>query len=82
MSALLTDRNPLTMLDACLGEGMDGPVVFELVVRKLRRKRNFLGAAGLEQMLEYVEGVRFDDDDLAQHRGALRHGRGAGPDRL
>lgn len=65
MSALLTDLYQLAMLDAYLGEGMAEPAVFELFVRKLPRERNFLVAAGLEQVLDYLEDLRFDEDELA-----------------
>ena len=65
MSALLTDLYQLTMLQAYLDEGMDGPAVFELFVRKLPPERNFLVAAGLEQALEFLETLAFSDDEVA-----------------
>lgn len=65
MSALLTDLYQLTMLDAYRREGMDAPAVFELFVRKLPPQRNFLVAAGLEQALEFLQDLSFDEAELA-----------------
>jgi nicotinate phosphoribosyltransferase len=61
--ALLTDLYQLTMLQAYYREGMVGPASFELFVRKLPPGRNFLVAAGLEQLLEYLESFRFSGED-------------------
>jgi nicotinate phosphoribosyltransferase len=38
--------------------------VFELFVRKLPARRNFLIAAGLEQALLFLEGLRFPPEDI------------------
>jgi nicotinate phosphoribosyltransferase len=64
-SPLLTDLYQLTMLEGYFEAGMTGPAVFELFVRKLPPGRNFLVAAGLEQALEFVQRLRFDDAELA-----------------
>lgn len=64
-SALLTDLYQLTMLQGYLKQGMQEPAVFEFFVRKLPAQRGFLIAAGLEQALDYLEGLHFDDDELA-----------------
>jgi len=72
MSALLTDFYQLTMLQAYLQEGLEDEAVFELFVRKLPPGRRFLVAAGLEQALDYLEALRFDDaeiDWLVAHSG-------------
>jgi nicotinate phosphoribosyltransferase len=72
MSALLTDFYQLTMLQAYLQEGLEQEAVFELFVRKLPPGRRFLVAAGLEQALDYLETLRFDDaeiDWLVSHGG-------------
>jgi nicotinate phosphoribosyltransferase len=69
MSALLTDLYQLTMLQAYLDEGLDGEAVFELFVRKLPPQRNFLVAAGLEQALEFLETLRFSDEEIDWLRG-------------
>lgn len=63
-SPLLTDLYELTMLQAYLERGMSGTAVFELFVRKLPAARNFLVAAGLEQALEFIEGLRFGEEEL------------------
>ncbi|HEX8962224.1 MAG TPA: nicotinate phosphoribosyltransferase, partial [Rhodocyclaceae bacterium] len=45
--------------------GMNGSAVFEFFSRKLPAQRNFLVAAGLEQVLDFLEGLRFEPDELA-----------------
>ncbi len=65
MNALLTDLYQLTMLQAYLDEGMHESATFELFVRRLPPQRNFLVAAGLEQALEFLQTLRFGDDELA-----------------
>ncbi|MBK4737583.1 nicotinate phosphoribosyltransferase [Noviherbaspirillum pedocola] len=64
-SALLTDLYEITMMQAYFSEGMNDRAVFEFFVRKLSPARNFLLAAGLEQVVEYLSGLRFDQDDIA-----------------
>jgi nicotinate phosphoribosyltransferase len=71
-SALLTDLYQLTMLQAYFDQGMNDTAVFEFFVRKLPEKRNFLMAAGLEQVIDYLEGLRFTDDELAWLAGSGR----------
>jgi nicotinate phosphoribosyltransferase len=64
-SALLTDLYQLTMLQTYFEQGMTGTAVFELFFRRLPpRQRNFFVAAGLQQVLEYLEGLRFEPDEL------------------
>ena len=62
--ALLTDLYELTMLQAYFEQAMNGPAVFEFFVRKLPPGRNFLMAAGLEQVVDYLTELRFTDDEL------------------
>ncbi len=64
-SPLLTDLYQLNMIQAYLDHGETKPATFEFFVRSLPQQRNFLLAAGLEQLLEYLEGLRFSEDDLA-----------------
>lgn len=64
-SVLLTDLYELTMAQAYLEQGMDKPAVFELFVRKLPAHRNFLVAAGLEQVLDYLSTLRVTQEELA-----------------
>jgi nicotinate phosphoribosyltransferase len=63
-SALLTDLYQLTMLQSYWERGMTGAAAFEFFVRRLPASRNFLLAAGLEQVLEWLEGLRFSADEL------------------
>jgi nicotinate phosphoribosyltransferase len=62
--ALLTDLYQLTMLQVYHDRGMNGTAVFEFFVRKMPDNRNFLVAAGLEQVLDYLETLRFSDGEL------------------
>jgi len=64
-SALLTDLYELTMAQAYLEQGMDEPAVFEFFVRKLPTHRNFLVAAGLEQVLECLSTLHVTQEELA-----------------
>jgi nicotinate phosphoribosyltransferase len=64
VNALLTDEYQLTMLEACLHEGMTSQAVFELYVRRLPPQRNYLVAAGLEQALELLETLTLDGAEL------------------
>ena len=64
-SPLLTDLYQLAMLKAYYDAGMDEAAVFEFFVRKLPPERGFFVAAGLEQVLAFLENLRFGDDDLA-----------------
>ncbi|HJW24060.1 MAG TPA: nicotinate phosphoribosyltransferase [Rhodocyclaceae bacterium] len=61
---LLTDLYQLTMLQAYFDRGMNDTAVFEFFVRKLPAERNFLIAAGLEQVLEYLGEARFTEEEL------------------
>jgi nicotinate phosphoribosyltransferase len=62
---LLTDLYELTMLQAYFAQRMNGTAVFEFFVRRLPANRNFLIAAGLDQVLDYLAQLRFDKDELA-----------------
>lgn len=64
-SALFTDLYELTMMQAYYAEGMTGQAAFELFFRKLPKSRNYVMAAGIDEVLNYLENVRFTDDDLA-----------------
>ena len=64
-SALLTDLYELTMAQAYLELGMEEPAVFEFFVRKLPPHRNFLVAAGLEQVLDFLSGLQVTQEELA-----------------
>lgn len=64
-SLLLTDLYQLTMLSGYHREGMTAPAVFEFFVRDLPPQRNFLLSAGQESVLEFLEGARFQEEELA-----------------
>ncbi|MCG4455925.1 nicotinate phosphoribosyltransferase [Pseudomonas sp. MMS21-TM103] len=62
--ALLTDLYQLTMLQAYYERDMLETAVFEFFARKLPARRNFYLAAGLEQVLDYLEHLRFSQAEL------------------
>src|SRR5687768_11504932 len=63
-SPLLTDYYQLMMLESYLEQGMHETAVFELFVRKLPPRRNFMVAAGLEQVLDFLENLKFSPEEL------------------
>jgi nicotinate phosphoribosyltransferase len=63
-SPLLTDLYQLNMIQAYLEHGETRTAVFEFFVRKLPRERGFLIAAGLEQVLDFLENLRFEPEEL------------------
>jgi nicotinate phosphoribosyltransferase len=69
--ALHTDLYELNMAASYLRRGMNHEATFSLFVRGLPRTRGFLVAAGLEACLDFLEGFRFDDDDLTYLRDRL-----------
>src|SRR5690242_4647668 len=62
--AIFTDLYELTMLQAYFEEQMSERAVFSLFVRSLPPRRNFLLACGLEDVLTFLETVRFDQASL------------------
>jgi nicotinate phosphoribosyltransferase len=75
-SILLTDLYQLTMLQAYYDRGMEDVAVFEFFVRKVPEGRNFLMAAGLEQVMEFLETAHFTEDELAWLAGSGRFHQG------
>jgi nicotinate phosphoribosyltransferase len=63
--ALFTDLYELTMLEAYVEEEMHEVAVFSLFIRHLPARRNFLLACGLDDVLSFLESVRFDQAGLA-----------------
>src|SRR5436190_12605408 len=61
---LLTDLYQLNMMQAYVDHGDTKPAVFEFFIRRLPTRRGFLLAAGLEQVLDFLEGLRFSSDDI------------------
>lgn len=71
-SVLFTDLYQLTMMQAYLEHGYTDTAVFEFFVRRLPAGRNFLMAAGLPQVVEYLRGLRFTPEELEWLRGTGR----------
>jgi len=67
-SALVADLYELTMAAAYFEEAFTANATFELFVRSLPPERGFLVAAGLEQALDFLEQVHFEDDEIAYLR--------------
>ena len=63
--ALLTDLYEVAMLQAYFMQRADKTAVFEFYVRQLPDQRNFLLAAGLAQVINYLTGLRYDVNDFA-----------------
>jgi nicotinate phosphoribosyltransferase len=71
--ALLTDLYELNMAASYLRRGMTAPATFSLFVRNLPTGWGFLVACGLERCLEFLETLRFADEDLGYLRDELRY---------
>jgi nicotinate phosphoribosyltransferase len=67
-SGLLTDLYELTMAAGYVQTGFQGRATFELFTRSLPPRRNFLVAAGLEQALEFLQGLRFSAEQISYLR--------------
>jgi nicotinate phosphoribosyltransferase len=63
-SALFTDLYELTMAQAYAAEHMDGTAVFELTFRKMPANRNYIVAAGIGDVLEFLANFHFEDEEL------------------
>ncbi len=63
--ALFVDLYELTMAQAYVREEMHEDATFSLFVRKLPDRRNYLLACGLDDVLTYLEALRFEPDALA-----------------
>jgi nicotinate phosphoribosyltransferase len=64
ITALFTDLYEVTMAQAYAAERMSGPAVFETLFRKLPDERSYVIAAGLSDVLDFFEALRFDQEDL------------------
>ena len=60
-AALFTDLYELTMAASYFRERMHGEATFSLFVRRLPRRRSFLVAAGLEDVLAFLESFQFSE---------------------
>lgn len=63
-AALLTDLYELTMAASYHSHGMDDRATFDLFVRELPARRNFMISCGLEQALDYIANLRFEPDSI------------------
>ena len=70
MNGLLTDFYELTM-GACYFEAgkTEEKASFELTIRRLPANRNYVLAAGLPQVVDYLLGLSFTDEEIAYLRG-------------
>jgi nicotinate phosphoribosyltransferase len=71
-AALLTDLYEITMLQSYFHEGMNDSAVFDLFVRRLPARRNYLVACGLEHVLHYLENLSFSSEGIAYLRSLNR----------
>jgi nicotinate phosphoribosyltransferase len=62
--ALLTDFYELTMAQAFWRSGVTGQATFSLFFRGYPRNRSYYVFAGLEDILQYLEGFHFTDEDI------------------
>ncbi len=69
IGALFTDLYEVTMAQAYRAEGMTGTAVFETFFRKLPPGRAYIMAAGLPDVLDFLESFHFDRQDLEYLRG-------------
>src|SRR5215468_1813068 len=74
-SPLLTDLYQFNMMQAYLEHGETKTAVFEFFFRKLPPQRGFLVAAGLEQVLEFLENLRFSTEEIKWLESTGRFGR-------
>ena len=70
MNGLLTDFYELTM-GACYFDAgkTEEKASFELTIRRLPANRNYVLAAGLPQVVDYLLGLSFTDEEIAYLRG-------------
>jgi nicotinate phosphoribosyltransferase len=63
-AVLLTDLYELAMLQAYFLQGMNETAVFDFYIRRLPEDRNYLVACGLDDVLHYLETLRFSEPHL------------------
>ena len=66
---LLTDLYELTMMQGYFKNSTDQTVVFDMFYRDNPCGGGFAICAGLEQVIEYIENLRFTDADIEYLRG-------------
>ena len=65
---LFTDLYELTMAQAYFSQGMHAPATFGLTVRSYPPNRGYLVSAGLDDVLDYLSRLQFDDDAIGYLR--------------
>jgi nicotinate phosphoribosyltransferase len=79
VTGLLTDLYELTMAAGYFDSDKAGEKAsFELSIRRLPKHRNYVLAAGLQQVVEYLLGLRFEAEEIDYLRG-LSQFRNASP---
>ncbi len=63
-SALVTDLYELTMAAAYFNEGMSAPATFSLFIRNSPRDWGYFINAGLDDVLDFLENLRFADAEI------------------
>ena len=77
-TALHTDLYQLTMIAGYIAGGaQDHPATFELFIRRLPPHRAFVVAAGLDTAIQFIESLRFSDEDIGWIRTVPALGRAA-----
>ena len=66
--ALLTDLYELTMAASYHAHGMNDQATFDLFVRQLPQQRKFLISCGIEQALDYLDHLHFNNDAISYLR--------------
>ena len=61
----MTDLYQLTMAACYFDQDMHAEATFSLFIRKYPAQRSYFVAAGLSEVLQYLETLRFTDEDLA-----------------
>ena len=61
---LFTDLYELTMSQAFYRQGMFSPATFSLFIRQYPANRAYFVSAGLEDVLDYLENLRFSEAGL------------------
>lgn len=76
MNGLLTDLYELTMAAGYFETGKAGEkATFELNFRRLPANRNFILAAGLQQLVDYLLNLGFEDEEVDYLRGLPQFSR-------
>ena len=66
---LLTDLYELTMAQSYFAEGISGEATFSLYVREYPPDRGYLIAAGIDDALDCLQALSFDEDSVDYLRG-------------